>query len=133
MRSNSRRMPVPKKSYDLENAPELTLISEEDIQLVWEHWKLFHWNGSGRTPVLTKTRYTDIRRGIHKFGLTRCLNAVEGIIFSEWHMGSNPAGKKYVSPDLIFREEWRVNKFCQSLAEARKQGYSSPKLTVEEE
>jgi hypothetical protein len=121
-----RRAPVQKKRYDLEHAAELKSVNPDDVLAVWERWKLFHWNGSGRTPVLTSSRDTDIRRGIHKFGVKRCLDAVEGITFSEWHMGDNPAGKKYVSLDLIFREEWRVNKFVRSLAEAKRNGYISP-------
>jgi hypothetical protein len=121
-----RRAPVQKKRYDVEHAAELKSVSENDVLVVWERWKLFHWNGSGRVPVLTDSRNTDIRRGIHKFGVKRCLEAVEGITFSEWHMGDNPAGKKYVSLDLILREEWRVNKFAKSLAEAKRNGYISP-------
>ena len=127
-----RRAPVQKKLFDQENAAGLSGIDLVDIELVFSHWVRFHWSGSGRQPVLTKAREATIRRGIYQWGLGRCLDAVEGVQFSEWHMGANPAGVKYTALDLILREEWRVNKFARSLAVERKNGYTSP-LTVEDD
>lgn len=121
-----RRAPVQKKLFDQQNAAALAQIDLADIELVFNHWVKFHWSGSGRRPVLTKPREVTIRRGIFQWGLKRCLDAIEGIQFSEWHMGGNPAGIKYTSLDLILREEWRVNKFARSLAFERKNGYTSP-------
>lgn len=121
-----RRAPVQKKLYDQENAAGLAQIDLSEIQDVFDQWVKFHWSGSGRRPTLTSSREQTIRRGIFKFGFKRCLDAIEGVQFSEWHMGANPAGKRYTSLDLILREEWRVNKFARSLASERKNGYTSP-------
>ena len=120
-----RRAPVQKKQFDLEHAEQLAQINPEDILLVFNHWVSFLWSGAGRTPKLTPVREQAIRRGIYQWGLQRCLDAIEGVQFSEWHMGNNPAGKKYTELDLILREEWRVNKFARSLAFERKNGYIS--------
>lgn len=120
-----RRAPVQKKQFDLEHAEQLAQINPEDIILVFNHWVSFLWSGAGRTPKLTPVREQAIRRGIYQWGLQRCLDAIEGVQFSEWHMGNNPAGKKYTELDLILREEWRVNKFARSLAFERKNGYIS--------
>lgn len=121
-----RRAPVQKKLFDQQHAAALAQIDLADINLVFDHWVKFHWSGSGRRPVLTAAREATIRRGVFQWGLKRCLDAIEGVQFSEWHMGGNPAGIKYTSLDLILREEWRVNKFARSLAFERKNGYTSP-------
>ena len=121
-----RRAPVQKKLYDQENAAGLAQIDLSEIQDVFDQWVKFHWSGSGRRPTLTSSREQTIRRGIFKFGFKRCLDAIEGVQFSEWHRGANPAGKRYTSLDLILRDEWRVNKFARSLASERKNGYTSP-------
>jgi len=118
-----RRAPTQKKRYDQENAQTLNQINSDEIEQVFQHWVNHHWTGTGRAPELTENREKDIRRGIHQYGLQRCLEAIEGIKFSEWHMGDNPAGKKYNSLEIILREEWRINKFIKQLKEAQKNGW----------
>ena len=88
------------------------LVSQEDVERVWMVWVVTHGNfGKGRQHKLTDAKSQDIRVGIVKYGINDCILAINGIFYSPWHMGDNPGGKMYNSPEIIFRQGWRVKKF----------------------
>lgn len=95
---------------------------EEDARTIWETWAQHHWGQKGKAPVLTVQRLEIIRTAIISYGLNSCVNAIIGCKQSEWHMGSNPRGKKYNSLELILRvstkpeEQARNQKRIQNLA-----------------
>ena len=88
-------------------------VTEDDIQEVWEYWLATHGSGRGRMASLNPSRRRAITNGIESYGVEKCKKAIYGCSLSEFHMGSNTAGKKYNSIELIFRDEWRVNKFAK--------------------
>ena len=105
-----------KKKEDPEVIAAALLVPEEDVERVWDAWVTDHGNFSrGRQHKLTEGKNQDIRVGIVKYGIDDCLLAISGILYSPWHMGDNPAGKMYNSPEIIFREGWRVKKFKKLL------------------
>lgn len=76
---------------------------DKDAQVIWETWTQHHSGVSGKAPVLTMQRLEIIRTAIISYGVNNCVNAIIGCKESEWHMGSNPGGKKYNSIELILR------------------------------
>ena len=80
-----------------------TMDIEKDAQDIWTTWTQLHCGVSGKAPVLTMQRLEIIRTAIISYGVKDCVNAIIGCKESEWHMGSNPAGKKYNSIELILR------------------------------
>lgn len=95
---------------------------EEDARTIWDTWAQNHWVKKGKTPVLTLQRLEIIRTAIISYGLNSCVDAIIGCKESEWHMGSNPRGKKYNSLELILRvstkpeEQAKNHKRIQKLA-----------------
>ena len=76
---------------------------DKDAQVIWETWTQHHCGQKGKAPVLTAQRLGIISTAIISYGLSDCVNAIIGCKESEWHMGSNPRGKKYNSIELILR------------------------------
>jgi hypothetical protein len=98
-----------------------TMDIDKDAQVIWETWTQHHCGVKGKAPVLTMQRLEIIRTAIISYGLNNCVNAIIGCKESEWHMGSNPRGKKYNSLELILRvstkteEQARNQKRIQNL------------------
>jgi hypothetical protein len=80
-----------------------TMDLDKDAQVIWETWTQHHCGVKGKAPVLTMQRLEIISTAIISYGFSDCVNAIIGCKESEWHMGSNPRGKKYNSLELILR------------------------------
>lgn len=121
-----------KRSEDKEVVQKALQVPDIEVQLVWRAWMHAHVSGGrGKPPKLSEDRYDTIRAGIVKFGLQRCIKAIYGILYSDWHMGNNPGAKVYNSLELILRDGWRVNRFVK-MYESNKNDFQGVVLTVEE-
>ena len=91
----------------------IALTAAEEILEVFNHWCVtFHSEGTrGRAVVLNESRKAHIAWGIKTFGVERAKNAITGLTYSEFHMGNNKQGRKYVSLELIFRDSSHTSKY----------------------
>lgn len=113
-------MPTAKRR----NIPDSVLekaavVPREPVEALWELWKGVHASTKGRKRILSDRCIQDVSVALVTFGLDACARAIIGAHFSPWHMGDNPAGKRYTSIQLILRygEAWRVTKFIKLYSE----------------
>lgn len=107
-------MPTAKRR----NIPDSVLeqaatVPPEAVRALWELWKAIHTSKRGKGHQLSPRRAEDISVAVVAFGFEACVRAIIGAYFSPFHMGDNPALKRYTNIELILRygEKWRVAKF----------------------
>lgn len=69
-----------------------------------------------RTTYQPRAKWSDVRgrrliKGIKEFGFDDCKDAILGMQYSDWHMGRNKAGQKYVEIRVALRNEDSVLRF----------------------
>lgn len=101
-----------RKNVETKSTPTLHPVAEELIVSLWESWVSIH---SVRRMKLTEDRRRVLTHAISTYGYELAQKAIQGCALSEFHMGGNDLGKKYNSIELIFRDEWRVQKFAKML------------------
>lgn len=87
-------------------------VPEGAISSIWDHYVTTMWV-KGRKPVFTPEREALIRRSIVRHGIADVKAAISGCANSDWHMGSNPQGKKYNSIELILRNAQKIEFFIE--------------------
>lgn len=88
-------------------------IKSKDIQKVFDHWVAV-CRPTHRVPlVLSEKRRTKIADAIRLYGVETCLQAIEGITYSDFHMGANRDGKKYDEIELILRDAKHIEQFAE--------------------
>lgn len=99
-------------------------IPDVVVQDVWAHYVSTFWSGRGRTPQLTRDRVRLITMAVNQYGADDVKAAITGCSLSEWHMGGNPAGRRYNSLELILRDEPHIERFLGlTVAEDSKGGF----------
>lgn len=103
-------------------------IDDGRIQQVFDYWR--EKVSPKSRAVLDAQRRQRIGWAIHDYGLDACLQAIDGILKSPWHMGSNPQNKRYADIELIFRNAANVEKFIdlagqQTIQDARNEFINS--------
>lgn len=93
--------------------PEPTI---EEVREVFNHWVEIVKNRPGkkaptRPVVLGPKREHAIRQALKLYGVQTCKDAIEGVLYSDWHMGNNPRGKTYDDITLILRNEVTIERF----------------------
>lgn len=99
-------------------------VPMREIQKVFEYWIATHRSGRGVKPRLDNTRKNCIAKAISNYGVETCMDAVRGCLLSDWHMGSNPRGKRYDDITLILRNADNIEKFA-GLAESSDTGWEN--------
>lgn len=102
----------------------------DDAQAIWETWLAVHGQ-KVRVRTLSLQRLKIINAAIISYGKETCIKTIIGSQYSEWHMGGNPAGKKYTTIELLLRvskrpeeqarNERRIRNLCK-LADQKKDG-----------
>ena len=85
---------------------------------VFEYWVSKTWTGRGVYPILSEKRRKLIQRCIKTYGFEAALAVVDGAIASDWHTGSNPSGKRYLSIELLYRDAEHIESFVENAEEA---------------
>ena len=116
--------PGPWEELQLFDAP---IATSDPTTLTGKARELFElW----RTTYQPRAKWSDVRgrrliKGIKEFGFDDCRDAILGMQYSEWHMGRNKAGQKYVEVRVALRNEDSVIRFGDL--------YRSNQATVEDE
>jgi len=82
-----------------------------DVQQVFDAWR--QATGRNGSTKLDQKRKSVIERAIRDYGLDDTIAAVEGVAYSDYHMGKGPNsnGTKYNELTLILRDADRIEKF----------------------
>jgi hypothetical protein len=107
-------MPAEKRRKIPQSVLEQAItVPREAILALWELWKALYASTRGRGYQLNARRAEDIAVAVIVYGYETCVRAIIGAYFSSFHMGDNPAQKRYTSIQLILRygDRWRVAKF----------------------
>ena len=100
--------------------PSTSEPDADEILQVFAHWVLTCRTPTrGPKPKLTDKRRKRIAKALKDYGLDACLQAIEGVQYSSWHMGGNPQGKKYDDLELILRDEKHIEMFATYAAEVK--------------
>ena len=98
-------------------------IPDTVIHDVWEHY-VSTFSGKGRKPHLNPERVQLITMAVNEYGKQATIDAITGCSLSEWHMGGNPAGRRYNSIELILRDGAHIERFLQlTVVEDTKGGF----------
>ena len=99
-------------------------VAEDVIRDLFEHWVALCTSTRGQKPIYSVDRRMIIGAAVVDYGPELCKQAILGCSLSNWHMGQNPAGKKYNSLELIFRNADNVERFAgMAVAEETKGGF----------
>ena len=85
-------------------------IPDTVLQEVWAHY-VSTFASRGRKPRLTPERVQLITMAVNEYDKATVLGAITGCSLSEWHMGGNPAGRRYTSIELILRDGAHIERF----------------------
>jgi hypothetical protein len=91
-------------------------MSLSEAKEVFAYWVELHRNSKrGPTPVLSPKRQRIIEKAIKMYapdGVEVCKDAIEGVLYSSFHMGENASGKKYDSIELLLRDAEHIERFA---------------------
>lgn len=91
-----------------------TATNVDQVIQVFEHWAKTVKNGSrGPKPVLSPERRRKIRQALDLYGYETCIQAIDGVLKSDFHMGRNGRGKKYDDISLILRDAKHIEMFAE--------------------
>lgn len=97
-------------------------VAESDVNEVYQYWCAVMRPGRKRVPSLDYKRELVVRSAIADYGVEDCMRAIDGCASSEWHMGRNPANKRYDDLELIFRDQKHVDMFLARVENKKKTG-----------
>ncbi len=92
-----------------------------EVRAVYEHWR--HYHPRANKVIRSKSKvYKLIRARLADDGLTvaQCCDAIDGIHKLPWNLGVNPTGRRYLSPDLIFRDAAKTLDYAEAKSAADK-------------
>jgi phage replication O-like protein O len=79
--------------------------TKENIYIVFEKYKEIFKDFYKREPTLTSKRESHIRARLKRFSEEELIIALQRIRESDWHIGKNPNGKFYATPEFCFRND----------------------------
>lgn len=80
---------------------------------VFNFWRDTFFHSRPNSVKLTTKRHQRIASAIKEYGIATCVQAIRGCSMSDWHMGNNPQGQRYVDVALIFRSHEHVERFVE--------------------
>lgn len=96
----------------------LRLVDDESVPTpqpatqVFEHWVETTWTGKGPRPRLTTKRRALINKALKDYDTQDLIDAIDGIMTSDFHMGNNNRGRKYLDIGLILRDAEHIERFA---------------------
>ena len=84
--------------------------NEKKITEIWDFY-CSTFEGIYNARKLSKKRKGHINARLESFSLDEIKKAVSNIRESDWHIGKNPNGKVYATPDFIFRNDEKVEEW----------------------
>ena len=97
-------------------------IASEDIQQVFDHWVTVCRPTHRVQPVLSEKRRRKIAEAIRLYGTETCIQAIDGITYSDFHMGANNRGKKYDDIELVLRDAEHIERFAELYHDQQNRG-----------
>jgi protein gp37 len=94
----------------------------EQVREVFSFWVKTCCPNARVAPVLSDKRNRKIATAIRLYGVETCLQAIEGVTYSDFHMGANSRGKKYTDIELILRDEAHIEQFAELYFEHLERG-----------
>lgn len=93
--------------FDLPESATVVVPLRTQAQVLFNLW---------RDTYQPRAKWSDVRgrrliKGLKEFGFDDCRDAILGMQYSEWHMGRNKAGQKYVEIRVALRNEDSVIRF----------------------
>ena len=67
----------------------------------------------GKTMTYSEQRERRLIKGLKEFGYEACREAILGMQYSEWHMGRNREGRKYIEYRVALRNEDSILHFAE--------------------
>lgn len=80
-----------------------------DVTRVFTHW--LQATGRSTRTRLTKQRRRHIRARLNEFKADQLCRAIDGLMSSEWHTGSNPSGTVYTDIKHVFGSTEKTERF----------------------
>lgn len=125
--SNTKR--VVQKEISPPNPPKGEVSSAaDDVRKVFEHWKQVM--GKNNRTVLDSKRRARIQWALKHYGMEATCEAITGCSKSAWHMGDNPAGRRYDDLTLILRGAEQVERFLGDAASPPKAANDNRKRRI---
>jgi len=90
-------------------------VPEEEaspVDTIFDHWVEITWPKRGPRPRLTDQRRRAIKRALKDYKPQDCLDAIDGIMLSDFHTGHNSSGKRYLDIGLILRDAEHIERFA---------------------
>lgn len=81
------------------------------VDSVWAHY--LSTFPSKRKPHLSVDRVRLITMAVNEYGVDVVKQAITGCSLSNWHMGNNPAGRRYTGIELILRDSAHIERFVE--------------------
>lgn len=79
--------------------------TKDNIQKTWEAYKKIFKDYFKREPTLTTKRESHIKARLKNFSVDDLIIVFQKIRESEWHIGKNPKGTFYATPEYCFRND----------------------------
>jgi len=97
-------------------SPVLPADAAPDVTRVFEYWVKTTGRSSSRTK-LTAQRRRHIRARLRDFTAQQLCCAVDGLMASSWHTGSNPGGTSYTDIKHVFGSTEKTERFLETGAQ----------------
>lgn len=94
-----------------EQRKKSTVVEESRITEVYDYWIEVMRPGRKKVAKLDEERRRQIGAAVYDYGVEGCKQAIDGCAASDWHMGRNPARKRYDGIGLIFRSQQKIEFF----------------------
>lgn len=85
-----------------------TTASAADVATVFDTWRTLH---STKRATLSKARRHKIVAALRDYTVDEIIDALHGVLRSDWHMGRNPSGVKYTDIVTVLRDSSNIDRF----------------------
>ena len=99
-----------KLKEDKEKRKENNTKEKKKVKTLFDYYKKV-FDGIYSARKLTSKRRKKIEKRLETFTEDELKQAIDNIRQSEWHIGNNPNGKVYATPDFIFRNDEKVEEW----------------------
>ena len=125
VKASQEPLPLTPSASKPETKPEpkpKSTSNAADVQEVWKHFRTRHPKAAKILRPGRKEHRLIADRLQDGYSVTDLKLAADGYHKSPWHTGDNPRGKRYLSPDLIYRSISHVQQGLEMLDEKPRHG-----------
>lgn len=101
----------PEDADKTQQRKKAAVVEEARVLEVYNYWLEIMRPGRKSPAKLDAERYRQIGAAVYDYGVDGCKQAIDGCAASDWHMGRNPARKRYDGIGLIFRSQQKIEFF----------------------